>query len=247
MSTYKGETLAKKAVRICKWLGTKKLQGEKFKQNSHLFLSSKVGGDISSLRALSVPYNKIYPTDIDLEEMLLVSDIMEKKGMHPFEGCDISNVVEGLPEVLSVYLDYTGTCKTYCRDFQEKDIANTTKRVVSCVDKGGVVTLTHTRSRDGMSSDEHRRHVITSFVSQHSSYKVTPYEYIQYFSKDLITGKGSPMFTMSFYMGKCDILPDIILTPEQCGNENYLNSFIDAKLIQHGHYRNKAAFMKTEF
>ncbi len=61
---YKGESPAKKMVRLNSWLKTSKELGKKFYTEKHLVLASREGGDISVLLGLGVDPSNIIAVDL---------------------------------------------------------------------------------------------------------------------------------------------------------------------------------------
>jgi len=102
---YKGDSWAKKSVRLRVWEAVLLSLGrQRFQAGPHLFLASREGGDASVLRALGAPDRSMIAVDWDEEA------ISEFKKIYPgirTASDDVANVLVSEDSFASVHLDLT--------------------------------------------------------------------------------------------------------------------------------------------
>src|SRR5271166_4891614 len=89
---YRGESIAKKAVRVCKWLDTATCLGQQFCKVRHIFLASRVAGDVSTLSAMKIPAPLIWAVERDQIERQQMIERLLSLGVRVFPG-NIADVV----------------------------------------------------------------------------------------------------------------------------------------------------------
>lgn len=102
---YKGDSWAKKSVRLRTWEGVQRVLGHaRFASGPHLFLSSSEGGDASVLRALGAPDEAMLAVDWDRKAA--ASFAASYPGVK-IEVAEVSGVLASGRRLTSAFLDFS--------------------------------------------------------------------------------------------------------------------------------------------
>lgn len=105
-STYKGDSQAKKSVRLRIWELIQKTLGQAaFIRGPHVFLASHEGGDASTLRGLGIPDSSMVAVDMESTAVHLFEEKFPEVAIYHQ---DVNHVLKGLKEhPASVFLDFS--------------------------------------------------------------------------------------------------------------------------------------------
>jgi hypothetical protein len=193
-SSYRGDSRAKKAVRLRVWEAVRDSLGEAlFVGGPHLFLCSREGGDASVLRGLGVPDASMIAVDSDPSAAVL---FCESYPGVTVTVSDVGNVLPLLPAPLSsAYLDFTSHVSPA-----------TLQRVLlaaRAVRPGGVVACTFAsgrergRARAAAGACESRLDAVESYLSENLGYRPAVMARMSYISESE-EGRGSNMCVLVF-------------------------------------------------
>jgi hypothetical protein len=194
---YRGETFQKNITRLCKWIITQKYLGEDFYTTPHLFLASRIAGDIKPLLAMRVKHANIWLIEKDLLEYSNMSTQIKKDPDYKIFTKDITNVVRKYhidKSLQSIYLDYCGTIKENWK---------TSKQVLDCMSPNSVISFTHVKRERGC-NQKNRLGLLVSLVKERIKHPVSLIQNIHYQSKD-DSSNGSSMMTTSFLIGNHNV------------------------------------------
>lgn len=196
---YRGDTPNKIKARELTWRVHARVLQELFRQTPHVFLASKVGGDIQVLLDLHVEPDMIWAVDHDRDVVVVLLE-KRKKQKQPFRvfGLPIQTVFRGSEAakftIRSVYLDL-------CGNLESKNTRQAIQSVVKKLPPLSIISITLFRGRERVGERfKDREAALTQLVRSHSSHPVTLIQTIVYMSRDKTT-KGSPMEVWSFVIG----------------------------------------------
>ena len=192
---YKGETPSKVVTRLMVWLQHERLlKPPAFKTTPHVFLASRVAGDVSTLLSMDVPRDNIWAVEKDHVQYQQLLERRKKEGFRLFPQ-KVETVVESrgvASSIRSTYLDYCGNLE---------GTANTTRRVVAQLPPHSVLSVTLFLGREHTLS-QNREVTLLRNIREHTPHAVTLVQSILYRSADE-DHKGAPMGTWTFYLGPC--------------------------------------------
>lgn len=137
--SYRGESPAKKIVRLKLWKYIQRRLGRKFKGGAHLALAGPEAGDLSVLLGLEVPIQNVVLADIDKHAV--------DAALWKFPGADVHrkdvlDTAEQHPtKFISAYLDF-------CGPVSEKRLSMVHKIGTQHLQKGGVIACTFLIGRE---------------------------------------------------------------------------------------------------
>ena len=193
MHVYKGETLSKAAARQLIWWQHERLLGFiAFRRVPHVFLASRIAGDVEALRGMGVAPDKIWAVESDAVEYEQLFDRHKKEKFRLFTRKveevldDDNNKAECFQ---SVYLDFCGNIQ---------GTARTRRRVVSKLPAGSVLSITNFLGRE-TEHVENRETALLADVRKHTLHPVSLVQSVSYTSTNDM--KGSAMTTWTFVLG----------------------------------------------
>lgn len=190
--TYKGESPGKAITRGLVWQRHKQLLGPAFTSSPHVFLASRIAGDIKALRDMGVPAANVWAVEKDREQYQQLFERRRKEGFRLFTE-KIETTMTGHRDagVRSVYLDYCGNIH---------GTANTTRRVIALLPKGSVLSITLFLGREHHPIPKDRETALLTQLRDNTAHPVTLVQSIYYHSYSSET-MGSPMGTWTFQIG----------------------------------------------
>lgn len=188
---YKGETPSKSITRSFVWLQHGRLLKRRFKSTPHVFLASRIAGDVATLRGMMVPPAHIWAVENQRVEFEKLFDRCEREGFHLYTE-KIESVVASNADanIRSVYLDYCGNLD---------GTAVTTRRVVAQLPAHSVLSVTLFLGRE-RAKPESRENALLRLIREHTRHQVTVVQSVLYLSTT-DDFKVSPMGTWTFYIG----------------------------------------------
>lgn len=191
---YRGETASKRVSRWLVWWMHRRLLEVSFQETPHVFLASRVGGDINTLMSMGVVSDQIWAVDKDRKQCVPLYHRMGRQGFRVFNR-KVEDVVDDFSVsngIRSVYLDFCGTL--------DGEMQATLQRVVPRMRAGSVVSVTFIRGREQLEI-RNREAFLLRLIQGASRHRVSLSQVITYMSNNS-DGKGSPMATLTFYVGK---------------------------------------------
>lgn len=140
--TYKGESPTKKFARFFFWRDVMREYGrEAFSQSHHVFLASRIGGDVSVLSALGVPQTRMWAVERDADA---AAEFHQRwPGVTLFIG-DIADVIEHETRAgwkpLTVFMDF---CAPPCAE-----TIDCVRRVSNAMPEWSTIGMAHMRGRE---------------------------------------------------------------------------------------------------
>lgn len=190
---YKGETPSKNVARILVWQQhLRLLKPATFKATPHVFLASRVAGDVATLQDMGVPPKHIWAVEKDRGQYQQLLQRRKEEGF-----CLFPEKVEAVmrkhtaSNIRSVYLDYCGNLD---------GTASTTRRVVARLPSHSALSVTLFLGREHEQPEDREVALLRSIRDQ-SPHQVTVVQSILYTSSYFDTTKSSPMGTWTFYIG----------------------------------------------
>lgn len=190
MGVYRGDTWAKKCVRLRVWLAIRDLLGNsRFKDGLHVFLASGNCGDASVLRGLGVPDRAMLAVDHDPEAVRLFRSTYPSI---PIRFADVADVLKSCRSPDSVYLDFTS------------QVSNATLQrtvlAIQSIAPGGVVACAFSVGREkefgpfpqGVSGCESRLDFVLDYVTEKVGYRPAVVARMRYMSESVM-GRGTNM------------------------------------------------------
>jgi hypothetical protein len=162
-----------------------------FETTPHVFLASRVAGDIATLRGMNVPPDRIWAVEADRDQCLPLFERQEREKFKLF--CmKVETLVEGRPKVKfrSTYLDFCGNLEGE---------AKVIRRVVPHLPRHSVLSVTLFLGREH-DKPEDREDALHALINKCTDQPVTVIQEILYVSS-LGATKASPMGTWTFYLG----------------------------------------------
>lgn len=192
-SAYRGETCSKAVARILMWSQHRRLLKDAFLTTNHLFLASHTGKDAEYLLAEGVSPKKVCAVECDHTQYLPLMGHMKKLGyrLQTRRIEDVAEQNEMSEDRRSWFLDYCGTLE---------GTQITTRKVVACVPKNSVVSITVLRGRELSGSTKSRDQRLLKQLRKASPYQVSLIQTVTYISEDADT-VGSAMVTFTFFIG----------------------------------------------
>ena len=190
---YKGETPGKAVARDLVWMQHQRLLGARvFKTSPHIFLASRIAGDVQVLRDMGVPPSHIWAVEKDRAQYEPLLERREKEGFKLFPQ-KVESVIYGHTnsDLRSVYLDFCGNLQ---------GTASTIRRVAPCLPADSVLTVTLFLGREH-DRPENREAALLRGVQKSAHHGATLVQSILYSSITEGNLKGSPMGTWTFYLG----------------------------------------------
>lgn len=204
--SYRGETEAKKVTRLFVWWQHQTFLKAAFRRTPHVFLASRVAGDIDVLHDLKVPKESIWAVEKDPEQY---RSLLRKNPASRVFAQNVATLIETYAtsdQIRSVYLDYCGNLD---------GVAKTNQRVISELPRNSVVSITLFLGRE-RGLRESRETVLLRQVRQATRHRVTLLQSIIYMSSDE-ESIGSVMGTWTFAIGgspsRSKMRFDLIRTP----------------------------------
>lgn len=191
---YRGETSGKNVARRFIWWAHELLLGAaSFRRKTpHVFLASRIAGDVGTLLMMGVLPDHVWAVDIDKAQCEYLWGLRDTKGVRVINR-NVASVVEKhalSDNIRSVFLDYCGNIH---------GTKKTTQRVVAKLLPGSVVSITLMRGRETDGTTD-REGALKAMLQEASPYRVTLVQTVSYMSEDG-TSKGSAMETWTFYIG----------------------------------------------
>ena len=191
-STYRGDSQAKKAVRLRVWELVQRVLGQDvFARGNHVFLASQEGGDASTLRGLGVKDRAMLAVDID---SAAIREFSARFPEIPTKHDDVAAVLERLSEPpASIFLDFTSQVSDHT--------FNKMRTALHTIRSGGVLACTfavgrekHASFKSGPTRDavEERLRVVEGFVEYELNYKPRVLSRMRYTSEST-AGPGSSL------------------------------------------------------
>jgi hypothetical protein len=190
---YKGETTSKSVARVLVWKQhAHLLPPGTFKASPHVFLASRVAGDVATLSGMGVPSSHIWAVEKEREQYQHLLARRKREGFRLFPQ-KIETVMTSHTDanIRSVYLDYCGTVF---------GTASTTRRVVSLLPSCSVLSVTLFLGREHVRPGD-REAVLLRQVRDATVHQVTVVQSVLYASSPDGSPFGSPMGTWTFYVG----------------------------------------------
>lgn len=189
---YKGEYPSKMLTRSFVWRQHQRLLKRAFKTTPHVFLASRVAGDVDTLRDLGVPGHNIWAVEKDREQYEPLLERYKREGFRLFPQKVETLMSARAAEVRSVYLDYCGNLQ---------GTARTTRRVVATLPEGSAVSVTLFLGREHERPGDREAGLLQQF-RESTAHQVTLVQSISYLSYHSADGPfGTPMGTWTFYLG----------------------------------------------
>jgi len=186
---YRGETEAKKVTRAFVWWQHRRFLKRSFLRTPHVFLASRIAGDIDTLHDLKVPKGSIWAVERDPGQYRVLLGQRLKSRVFPQNVETVMERYASTDKIRSVYLDYCGNLI---------GMAKTTKRVISQLSEGSVVSITLFLGRE-LKLKEDRETALLRQVREATKHRVTLLQSIRYRSTD--DKLGSMMCTWTFAIG----------------------------------------------
>jgi len=187
---YYGETPSKSIVRRFVWWQHQALLGKNFNKTPHVFLASRVAGDVGELRNLGIKPDDVWAVDADPQACRALYTRMDRECFRVFNK-PVEILLENPPRtahpIRSVFLDFCGTM-----DGRSK---TTVDRVLKRLPVGSVVTITQMRGRE-RETIRNRDRYMRALVEASAAHPVSLVQTIAYQSS-----KRSPMGVWTFYLG----------------------------------------------
>jgi len=193
--TYRGEYPSKEITREFVWLQHLNLLGsDKFKAVPHVFLASRIAGDVGTLQSMGVPALNIWAVEKDRRQYRPLLERRKKEGFRLFPQ-KIESFLGSHPEIQSVYLDYCGNLQ---------GTSKVTRRVVSQLPKGSALSITLFLGREHECPEDREADLVQQ-VRESTRHPVTVVQSIFYLSfHNPDEPFGVPMGTWSFFIGGRD-------------------------------------------
>ncbi len=186
---YYGETPSKSIARRFVWWQHQNLLGPSFALTPHVFLASRVAGDVVDLRTLNVKPDNIWAVDVDPTACRALYPRM-REGFRVFNK-SVEVLLENPPRtrhpIRSVFLDFCGTMDGRSR--------TTIDRVLQRLPRGSALTITQIRGRE-RETIRNRSRYMTDLVTSSTSQPTSLVQTVTYQSS-----QHAPMGIWTFYVG----------------------------------------------